>query len=317
MSATETRSESQVVVVDHVTKEFNGHAALNDVSLAVSGGQIFGLIGPSGSGKTTLVLMMIGMQAPTQGEVRVFGIDPVRFNSGDRERLGYMPQESFLYPTLTAWENMTYVSGLFGISWMKRRKLIRKVLGDLELWDARNKLAGDLSGGMLRRLHLATVLIHNPDLAFIDEPMEGLDPLLRQGVWEILRQMRAHGQTVFMTTHNMEEAERCDNLALISNGRLIAAGAPQDLRKSVLGGQVIRLTAPRFDSKAYAALRSLPGVTEMDVKGRNEIILTVEKASETLPQAVETMNRMGIPITTAEEYEPPFDEVFARLVLND
>lgn len=317
MSATETRSESQVVVVDHVTKEFNGHAVLNDVSLAVTGGQIFGLIGPSGSGKTTLVLMMIGMQAPTQGEVRVFGIDPVRFNPGDREHIGYMPQESFLFPTLTAWENMTYVSGLFGIGWMKRRKLIRKVLGDLGLWDARNKLARDLSGGMLRRLHLATVLIHSPDLAFIDEPMEGLDPMLRQQVWDILRQMRARGQTVFMTTHNMEEAERCDNLALMSDGRLVAAGAPQDLRKSVLGGEIIRLTAPRFDAKAYAALRSLPGVNEIDVKGRNEIVLTVEKAAETLPQVVEALTQLDIPISSAEEYEPPFDEVFARLVLND
>ena len=317
MGARGTRGDVVVVEASHVTRAHNGRPVVNDVSMSVAAGQIFGLIGPSGSGKTTLVLMLMGLIKPTKGAVRVFGADPLRFTAEDRQLIGYMPQETFLYPTLTARENLAYVGGLFGMGWLKKRGIITRVLKDLGLWDARNKLAKDLSGGMLRRLHLATVLIHTPDLALIDEPMEGLDPLLRQNVWGILKKMKSHGQTVFMTTHNMEEAERCDNLALISEGRLVAAGTPAHLRERVLGGQIIRLKTPGFDARAYAALRPLPGIKEIDVKGRNEIILTVEDAAAVLPRVLEALKGAEVTVDSAEQYEPPFDEVFARLVLHD
>ena len=144
-----------VIELDHVTKTVDGHDLVHDVSLRVPPGQIFGLIGPSGGGKTTTVRLMVGIYAPTSGEVRVLGVDPTRLTTKQRETIGYTPQHLFLQPTLTAGENLGFVASLYGIGWLKQRRLIPRLLREMELWEARNRLTKHLSGGMRRRLQLS------------------------------------------------------------------------------------------------------------------------------------------------------------------
>src|SRR5581483_1012514 len=150
-----------VVELDRVSKLFGETAAVAGLSMAIAGDQIFGLIGPSGCGKTTTIRLMLGVLAPTSGTVTVLGVNPTRFPTAIRERIGYEPQGFLLYPTLTVQENVRFIAGLFGLPWARRRKRIKDVLQFLELWDARKRLARDLSGGMKRRLALAGALVHS------------------------------------------------------------------------------------------------------------------------------------------------------------
>ncbi|MBI2954420.1 MAG: ABC transporter ATP-binding protein [Chloroflexi bacterium] len=300
-----------------VTKLFDHRAVVKDISFDVTPGEIFGLIGPSGSGKTTLVLMMVGVHTPTRGQVSVLGTPPTRFSTQIRERIGYMPQGFFLSPTLTPWENLSHIAGLYGMGWLGKRKVIHRLLSRLGLWDSRNKLTRDLSGGMMRRLQLAAVLIHDPELAFIDEPMAGLDPLLREEVWNILNEMKNDGKTILMTTHSMNDAERCNALTLLSQGILIARGTPGDLRRRAFGGDIVRLVPERVDAEVYDVLHRLPGVKQMNIFGGNDVRLVVENAEETLPQAIEGLRQLGITISIAERYQPPFEDVFEKLVRSD
>ena len=167
------------IVVDHVTKRFGDLVAVDDVALTVPEGTILGVIGPSGAGKTTVVRMLTGALEPTSGSVRVLGEDPRKFRRRTRQRIGYMPQLFSLYPDLTARENVDFVASLFGMLFSRRHRRTREVLELVDLWDARGRRAGQLSGGMQRRLELACALVHSPILTFLDEPTTGIDPLLR------------------------------------------------------------------------------------------------------------------------------------------
>ena len=179
MDPTAPTPREAAVVIERATKRFGDAIAVDDISLTVPSGTILGVIGPSGAGKTTTVRMLTGALSPTEGEVRVLGEDPRRFRRQTRERIGYMPQQFTLYPDLTARENVDFVASLFGVLWRTRHRRTREVLELVDLWDVRGRRAGDLSGGMQRRLELACALVHDPALLFLDEPTAGIDPLLR------------------------------------------------------------------------------------------------------------------------------------------
>ena len=168
--------------------------AVQDVSLRVAGGTILGLIGPSGSGKTTTIRMILGMLRPDAGEVHVLGEEPRHFRRRTRERIGYQPQSFVMYPDLTARENVNFVAATFGLLWRKRRRRVREVLELVGLWDRRDRRAGDLSGGEQRRLELCCALVHEPALLVLDEPTAGVDPLLRQDIWDELERLREPGR---------------------------------------------------------------------------------------------------------------------------
>ena len=219
-----------VIELEEVTKRVGDAVLLDAVSLSVEPSEIYGLVGPSGSGKTTLVRMLVGLLQPSSGAVSVNGVAPSAFSASDRRRIGYTPQSFSLYPTLTVWENARFMAGLYGLGWRHRRRRIRTVLQFLELWDARKNLAQDISGGMQRRLALAGALLHEPELLIVDEPAAGLDPLLRERIWTYLSEVQSSGTTVFLTTQYIEEAERCDVVAVLSGGSLIDAASPAALR---------------------------------------------------------------------------------------
>ena len=182
-----------VVRFEQVGKTFGKQEVLHGITLPVPWGQIIGVIGPSGSGKTTTIRLMLGTLKPSRGTVRLFGRDPWRLRRADRERIGYMPQDFVLYPTLTTEENLRFAASLYGVPWWETGPRITQLLDDLDLTDARKHQAEDLSGGMRRRLSLAATLMHDPDFLVLDEPTAGIDPILRASIWNGFREraMRA------------------------------------------------------------------------------------------------------------------------------
>jgi ABC-2 type transport system ATP-binding protein len=287
-------------------------AAVDDVTLEVPAGTILGVIGPSGSGKTTLIRMLTGTLEPTSGTLSVLGEHPRKFKRSTREKLGYMPQHFVLYDELTARENLSFVASLFGLLWPQRGRRVKRLLMLLELWEARNRRARQLSGGMQRRLELACALVHNPVLLFVDEPTAGLDPLLRQKIWTEFHRLRDAGHTLVVTTQVVSEAEYCDKVAVLAKGRLVALAPPDELRHMASGGAVIQIrTAAAFDA---INLEQLPEVREVRQRAPREFLVIADDAGTATPRVVEAIQAAGGSVESSSEYRPSFDEVFSRLV---
>ena len=300
------------VVIDGATKRFGDALAVDAISLSVPTGTILGVIGPSGAGKTTTVRMLTGALSPTEGTVRVLGEDPRRFRRQTRERIGYMPQQFTLYPDLTARENVDFVASLFGVLFRTRHRRTREVLELVDLWETRGRRAGNLSGGMQRRLELACALVHNPALLFLDEPTAGIDPLLRGRIWEELHRLREAGRTLLVTTQYVNESEECDTVALIADGRLVALAPPEELRRLAIGGDVVEVeTVAPFDGSVLAGL---PVVIHVDQVDPTHLRVVVDDASTALPDVVEAVTGRGAEVQAASETRPSFDTVFATLV---
>jgi ABC-2 type transport system ATP-binding protein len=282
------------------------------VTLEVSRGTILGVIGPSGSGKTTLIRILTGTLEPTAGTVTVLGQVPRKFTRHMREKIGYMPQHFVLYEELTAAENVSFVAALFGLLWPTRGRRVREVLKLVDLWEARGRRARQLSGGMQRRLELACALVHNPLLLFVDEPTAGLDPMLRQKVWDEFRRLREVGRTLVVTTQYVGEAEYCDMVAVLAHGRLIALAAPEELRRMALGGEVFEIeTAQAFDG---SSLTRLPGIRDVKQSAPRRFLLIADDAGAATPRVLNELSSAGIEVLSSSEYRPSFDEVFASLV---
>jgi len=312
MAATDGSTSVDAVVLDGASKRFNGTLAVEDVSLTVPRGSLVGVIGPSGAGKTTTIRLLTGALAPTAGRVRVLGEDPRRFRRRTRERIGYMPQLFTLYPDLTAGENVDFVASLFGMLWLNRRRRVREALELVDLWDVRGRTASDLSGGMQRRLELASALVHDPALLFLDEPTAGIDPLLRTRIWEELHRLKDAGRTLLVTTQYVTEAEECDQVALIANGHLIGFAAPDELRRQAIGGDLIEVeTGTPFDAARLEALESIRSVEQT---GARTFRVSVDDAGEATPLVVDAIGESGAEVVSAREHRPSFDDVFAVLV---
>ncbi len=303
------------IVLDHVSRSFGSVAAVDDISMTTAPGSLLGIIGPSGAGKTTTIRLILGALKPTAGVVRVLGEDPRHFRRTTRERIGYMPQSFVLYPELTARENVDLMAALFGVPFFRRGKRIAEVLDLVDLTEARNRRAEDLSGGMQRRLELACALVHRPQLLILDEPTAGIDPLLRTRIWHELDHKRRAGATVVVTTQYVAEAEYCDAVALISGGRLIAHAPPADLRRMALGGEVIEVgTGGPFDVRALPAIE---GVNHVRQLGPAQLLVFAHDAGLASPRVAAAITAAGGHVEYSREYRPTFDEVFAALVTGE
>ena len=296
----------------NVTRAFGDRVVVDDISFDVPPGTILGVVGPSGSGKTTTIRMLTGTLGRSSGEITVLGEDPMHFSRRTRGRIAYMPQLFSLYEDLSAQENVGFVAALYGIGPFRRRKLIRRALEVVDLADARHRLARDLSGGMQRRLELACALVHSPDVLFVDEPTAGIDPLLRQAIWDELQQLKAEGRTLLVTTQYVAEAEYCDRVALIVDGELVALDAPDALRQLVFGGDVLQIdTARAVDPER---LTPIAGVTNVRQTAPRQLMVTVEDAGSLTTSIIDTLRQAGVEVVTIEEHQPTFDEVFTGLV---
>lgn len=229
------------VDIQNVTHRYGEHVALRDVSLQVAPGTLYGLLGPNGSGKTTLFRILSTLMPPSEGQARVFGFDPTREPDAVRRRLGAVFQAEALDGNLTVRENLRFQAALYGLYRAERRERIDELLSRLDVADRVDDAVADLSGGLRRRVDLARGLLHRPDLLLLDEPTSGLDPAARRTFWTAVQRLReAEGTTLLLATHLMDEAERCDRLGILSDGTLVADGAP-DALKADLGDETLWL----------------------------------------------------------------------------
>lgn len=308
-----------IIQVRGVNKQFgkNKPFVVRDLNFEVRRGEIFCLLGPSGSGKSTTMRMLTGVYKPSEGQIRVLGIEPSRFKKRTRAQIGYMPQQFVLFPELSTLENINFVGSVYGMSWFGRRKKVREALQFVDLWDARDRLAAQLSGGMQRRLELASTLIHRPKLIFVDEPTAGVDPVLRAKFWEHFESLRQEGRTLFVTTQYVTEADYCDTVAILNRGRLLAYGSPEDIRQEAMGGEIIDLTLEEVTGQAVRLLRRIPDMRRIQIVSTENMRLTVGSSGEALPEIMEAFRQNNLNIQSIEPYRPNFEEVFVQLMEQD
>jgi ABC-2 type transport system ATP-binding protein len=304
-----------VILAKDLTKQFGAQTAVDTLNLYVPRGSIFGFIGPSGCGKTTTVRLMTGVHEPTSGEVSVLGKNPIHFTDSDKERIGYLIQGFVLYPELTVWENLNFAASFYGVNPF-RRKHLKHLLEFVELTDHKWKLAGNLSGGMQKRLSLAATMVHNPELLFLDEPTAGIDPILRRKFWDYFQELQEEGHTLFVTTQYVGEAAFCDLVGVMHEGRLLIVDTPDGLRKNAFGGEIVGIRATegiRFEHRHQ--LEELPFVHgRVKLLNDQEVEVIVDEASTAMPQLVEWAQAKRLTVETIEEKSPPFDDVFVKII---
>jgi ABC-2 type transport system ATP-binding protein len=303
-----------IIRMSGVSKTFDGVNAVTDLTFEVHPGEIFGFIGPSGCGKTTTVRILCGVYRQTQGQVEVLGVSPEHFDQRLRERIGYMPQLFVLYPTLSVEENLNFAASLYGMGWWSRRKRRRELLDFVELWGHRKKLARNISGGMQRRLELASCLMHQPQLVFMDEPTAGIDPVLRAKFWQGFRQLKAEGRTLFVTTQYVTESEYCDRVAVMDRGRLIALDTPDGLRRAAFGGEILDIMGRGLSETALRVLAEVPGFLRIETVTPTTARVVFDDAAPAVPHVLRTLSQVDVEVEAVEEYKPFFDEVFVQLI---
>jgi ABC-2 type transport system ATP-binding protein len=299
-------TETQPIIqTDHLTRRFGDRVAVRDVSLEVRRGEIFGVLGPNGAGKSTTIRMLCGILDPTSGSGRVVGFDIATQSERIKEHIGYMTQRFSLYEDLTVRENITFFAGIYGVPRARRRARIDQIIEQLGIGDRRGQIAGTLSGGWKQRVALASATIHEPPLLFLDEPTAGVDPVSRRAFWDQIHTIASAGTTVLLTTHYMDEAERCHRLAFIFRGQLLDTGTPEEVvaRRGLLVGE---LEADR-SVEAATALRARPEVDEVAHYGH---LLRVATRGGIDPEVVanEALAPLGIAV---ERYRP------ARVTVED
>jgi ABC-2 type transport system ATP-binding protein len=291
-------------------KAFGTLQAVDQLTLSVEQGEIFGLLGPNGSGKTTTINLIGGLSSPTSGEVWVLGYQMPRHARAIRRMLGTVPQETALYEELSAWDNLDFHAELFGVARQKKKERIRQMLDLVQLQERRRSRVSTFSGGMKRRLALARALLHDPQLLYLDEPTLGVDVQSRRAIWDYILSLREQGKTVLITTNYLEEAQAlCERIAILDHGKLIAVDTPEHL-KQTYGGSVVELeTMQRID--VSDGLRALPGVKEVRTDGAR-LTVTTQGGGEVVPQIINLVTRLG-ELRTIAVREPTLDEIFLRL----
>ncbi len=254
-----------VIRTEHLSRRFGQLVAVRDVSLSVRRGEIFGVLGPNGAGKSTTIRMLCGLLDPSSGSGSVVGFDIATEPERIKQRIGYMTQRFSLYEDLSVEENMRFYAGIYGLGRARRRPRIEAVLAQSGLKDRRKQLAGTLSGGWKQRVALACSTIHEPPLLFLDEPTAGVDPVSRRHFWNQIHRVAAEGTTVLVTTHYMDEAERCHRLAFIFRGELLAVGTPSEVVAS-RGLTVLEVSCDQ-PMRAADVLATLPHVEEVTFLG--------------------------------------------------
>ncbi len=305
------------IVVNELTKVFGEFTAVDHVSFSVSEGEIFGWLGPNGAGKTTTIRMLLGLMKPSSGHASVFGYDPAKQTKIMQAQVGYMSQQFTLYNELTAKENIRFYGRVYGLSPSELSRRQAELLQMADLEGHANVLTGNLSGGWKQRLALGCAIVHKPRVIFLDEPTAGVDPINRREFWELIYSMAKQGVTVLVTTHYMDEAELCQRVGFISQGRLVALDSPARLKQTQMRGRVLEISSPLPDRvmsvlKSVQQKRALP-LDEVALYGAQ--IHAVIPAGEEFRQAVlRILEADNIPITSIEWIEPTLEDVFISAV---
>ena len=299
------------VSIDRLTKRFGDFVAVDNVSLDVRKGEIFGFLGPNGAGKSTTIRILCGLLAPTTGQATVGGFDVAREPELVRQNIGYMSQKFSLYDDLTVEENLDFFAGIYGVLGEKREPRKRYALEMAGLAERRSSMTRLLAGGWKQRLALGCSILHEPPILFLDEPTSGVDPIARRGFWDLIYQLSATGHTIFVTTHYMDEAEYCHRIALMYRGRVIALGPPDELKDS-LRSAILMLLETSDIYETMRALEGLAGVRDVAVFG-GALHVTVDEES-TVERMRETLEARRIPIRRLERIRPTMEDIFVAMI---
>jgi ABC-type multidrug transport system ATPase subunit len=297
-----------------LTKRFGHFTAVDHVTFTVEKGSIFGFLGPNGSGKSTVIRMLCGILEPSEGSARIAGVDVVHDTDKVKGAIGYMSQKFSLYDELTVHENLLFYGRLYGIRGKDLQQRKDELIGITHLEPYLNRRASMLSGGWRQRLAMACALMHHPTVLFLDEPTAGIDPVARRELWDLLFEFAGQGMTLFVTTHYMDEAERCSHVGYIHNSKLIVCGVPADLKHLP---EVNRPGTRRLDvtceyvTKGLNLLRHEPGVLSATVFGQSMHLLVEDSISE--ESIREKLARAGITEADVRPIAPSLEDVFVAL----
>jgi len=302
------------ISAEHLVRRFGNFTAVDDVSFRVEKGEIFGFLGPNGSGKTTVIKMLTGLLPLSGGHATVQGIDVSKDAESVREHIGYMSQNFSLYTDLTVFENLTFYGRIYGLTPERLKQRMDDVIELNGLGPYVNRLAAQLSGGWKQRLALGCAMLHEPKLVFLDEPTAGIDPVARRQLWDLLFELSAHGITFFVTTHYMDEAERCSHVAYIYFGKIIADGTPNTLRQlpdvQPAGTYRVEITTPEV-TRALRLARTIPGVRSATIFGQSIHALITDDLD--LEHLRAELLKSGIVVAEIRPLAPSLEDVFVEL----
>ena len=306
---------AETIIETHsLSRRFGSLVAVRDVSLSVTRGEIFGVLGPNGAGKSTTIRMLCGILDPSGGSGSVVGYDIATQAERIKERIGYMTQRFSLYEDLSVIENLSFYAGIYGVPRARRRARVAEVLERSGLGARQKQLAGTLSGGWKQRVALASATIHEPPLLFLDEPTAGVDPVSRREFWEQIHRLASEGTTVLLTTHYMDEAERCHRLAFIFRGQLLDVGTPEQIiERRALRALELETDKPR---EAAELLRQQPQVDEVAHYG-HLLRLTTRGGIDPTPFARQLLEGHGIAVHTSSPSRVSVEDAFVSMVRQD
>ncbi len=296
-----------------LTKRFGKVVAVDHIDLDVRTAELYGFLGPNGAGKSTTLRMLCGILEPSEGEGRVLGIDLTRDPERVKSSIGYMSQRFSLYDDLTVGENLAFYTRVYEVPRAERPGRIERMVRLADLTGRERQLAGQLSGGYRQRLALACALVHAPRLIFLDEPTAGVDPVSRRTFWALVRQLADEGTTIVVTTHYMDEAELCDTLGFIYQGKLIAQGSPARIKADRFGRPVVELEADDV-RRAAAALRDWDAIEEVVRIGSRLRVIAVSGTAEAISAF---LSARGIAVRSARQVEPSVEDLFVSFVDRD
>ena len=301
-----------VIKTTELTKIYGKNiVAVDSLSISISKGEIFGLLGPNGAGKSTAIKMLCGIINPTSGEGEILGIDLKKEREKIKSSIGYMSQRFGLYDDLTVYENVNFYANIYLSSRKQAVINSEKIITQFGFESYRNTLAGKLSGGWKQRLALTCSVVHNPALLFLDEPTAGVDPVSRRVIWDYLYGINSAGTTLFVTTHYMEEAERCSRIGFISYGKLLACGSPDDLKKESLPYRIMAIKTD-YLSKTFSAVKGIPGIRDANIYG-DSVHIIVDDGEEAVTNIRQKMKKSGISIGEIKEISPSIEDIFVYL----
>jgi ABC-2 type transport system ATP-binding protein len=306
------RANNHAVQVVELSKMFGDFTAVDRVSFTIERGAIFGFLGPNGAGKTTTIRMLLGLLRPTSGEATVLGFDIVKQTAEIKKRIGYMSQRFSLYDDLTVDENLNFYGRTYGVRGKRLRARKDFVLNMAGLEGRERELTRNLAGGWKQRLALGTAIVHEPEILFLDEPTAGVDPISRRAFWDLLYDLAEAGTTIMVTTHYMDEAEHCQNLAFIQHGRIVARGSPAEIKETKMRGQVLEIDC---DDPALAipALRGMDAFEEVALYGAL-IHAVAPEVKVLMPRIEEALQRAGVSVRTMDVIVPSLEDVFISSV---
>ncbi|MDO9303556.1 MAG: ABC transporter ATP-binding protein [Anaerolineales bacterium] len=295
-----------VIVVENLTRRFGDFVAVDHINFEVQAGEVVGYLGPNGSGKTTTIRMLLGLLKPSDGRATVLGYDVFKQSEDIRARVGYMSQKFAIYDDLTTLENLTFYGGVYGINDKARIQHTLELVG---LKGHENTLTRDMSTGWRQRLSLAIALVHEPKLLFLDEPTSGVDPTARRAFWDLIYQLAEGGVTILVTTHYMDEAEYCERVGVMRDGKLLAMDTPTNLKKSIVTGDVWEVYA-HPPEKGLEILSALDGVERVGLAGDYLRVISHRVEKDAMQSL---LSREGIRVEKIERGEPTLEDVFLAL----